>query len=45
MHEGRLTPSYDRSIYSTCIIYRCEDDTYKHSEISRFFLPTNAPFY
>jgi hypothetical protein len=36
MHECMLTPSYDRSIYGTCIICHGEDDTYKHSEISEY---------
>jgi hypothetical protein len=36
MHEYMLTPSYDMSICSTCIICRGEDDTHKHSEISEY---------
>jgi len=36
MHEFMLIPSYDRSIYSTCIIHHGEDDTHKHSEISEY---------
>jgi hypothetical protein len=36
MHECMLIPSYDRSIYSTCIISHGEDDVYKHSEISEY---------
>jgi hypothetical protein len=36
MHECMLTQSYDRSIYSTCIICHGEDDTYKHSGISEY---------
>jgi hypothetical protein len=36
MHELMLTPSYDRSIYTICIICHGEDDTCKHSEISEY---------
>jgi len=36
MHEYMLTPSYDMSICSTCIICHGEGDTYKLSEISEY---------
>jgi hypothetical protein len=36
MHECVLTPSYGRSICSTCIICNGKDDTHKLSEISEY---------
>jgi len=38
MRECMLTPSYGRSICSTCIIFNGEDDTYKLSEISQYIV-------